>query len=840
MAKKPSSSRLLGFLQSIVGQPAPTITTTTLGTDRDMSLSAREQEAMIKRISAATAGPSPRNGDSYTKYIRPMARRIADLRNDAKMIEALAPEVTKAREIVIPSIISPSDMRDGEIAILSTAPSLSEDANAEISKILHDHFNGKLKVSAKLPEWIKEALFGAGAMPLLVLPVTEIDTIISDPSAVVSKTKSYAREDLAVAWGRAGQDVERMVATIEKTSILGIADCAPRPPRAEAPPQVDADALRPAVESAVAAFLQDFEPTLKKSDGPYDFAGLWTKTGKGIKENLQRFATSALEGIGIDDNPDILKADGARKSVKTRELTARLVTNYSLKSLVTVNAETKPSVGDPVVYELPPESVIPVFTPGTPSDHLGYFIVLDEYGNPVHAAEGSPVSNLSDSRQVTPSSLYKAFGFDDNYALKGGQLKVEQDALMMNIYQTIVDAHLKARLKSNGLSNIYIGAPSSVYRCMFARYLSLRKTRLLFVPRDLMTYFCFRYNDDGTGRSKIEDIKFLLSLKITLLICRIMAAMNAAINRKKLTINFTDAMGDPIAYMQMAEKEYIDKMVTNFTYDPTEITRTLAQKSLTIKARNLPGAEAFEIDSEPNEVRDTRPDDGLMEDIDNMMVLMLDVPASAYNMLSEHEFSRSVATNNLFFSRVVAAYQKPVCEHVAGHVRLYTTMSESLKERILEILKAGEHAKDEPGTAAPEQGSIDARLAEVISHITASLPSPTVAPSKTEFEELDAIITSLGTALEAVFDNDLGSKDDNPIAVVRALVKSDVVRDYMSKIGVLRDVTIPDLDDPAFLARLFARHKLAIANISAGLKQNATTTGTADAEDGATGGEQPF
>ena len=844
-----SNNRLMGFLQRLVGPPAPIITTTTLGTDRDTSLSEREQDAIIRRISQATSPAPQRSGDSYAKYIRPMARRIADLRLDARIIEKLAPEITKACEIVVPSIISPTDMRDGEISIKSTTEALDEDTNAKISSVLHEHFNGHLKLSEKLPDWIKECLYGAGSQPLLVLPITEIDTIISDPTAVISKTKVYARENLSTQWEKVSRETESRIAAIESKSILGIADCARRVPDPKHS-TLDAETLKPAVESAVSTFLQDLASAQKKPDGLYDFAAQWSKTSignnRGLKHELQMFATAAIEAVSIDDNPDVLKLDRARKSAKSAEITSRLVNNYSLATLITVNPETKPSVGDPVIYELAPESVIPVFTPGTPSDHLGYFIVLDEFGNPVRTTEDSPVVNLSDNRQVTPASLYKAFGFDDTYALKGGQLKVEQDILMMNIYQTIIDAHLKSRLKSNGLSNLYIGAPSSVYRCMFARYLSLRKTRLLFVPRDLMTYMCFRYNDDGTGRSKIEDIKFVLSLKITLLICRIMASMNNAINRKTLTINFAENMGDPIAFMQMAEKEYLDKMVTNFTYDPTEITRTLAQRSLTIKARNLPGAEAFDIASEPNEGRDTRPDDGLMEDLSNMMILQLDVPASAYNMLGEHEFSRSIASNNLFFSRRIAAYQKPVCAHVARHVQLYTGMSKTLKDKIAEILSAGKSSREkkqanDTGTAEERSEKIDDQVADVIRHIKASLPSPSVAPNKTEFEELDAIITALNTAFEAVFDNDLGSTDDNPIAVIRALVKSAAVRDYMNKIGILRDVTIPQLDDPTFLSKLFTDHKLALINISKGLKQSTTMTQPdTDTDTSTSGGGQPF
>ena len=802
--------RLFGILKQMMGEPVTT--RTKLGTDAENSVSNGERDKIIRRISEATSAPIKRRGsDSYTKYLKPIAKRITTSRLDAEAIEILAPEVKKAKEIVIPSIISPSDMRDGEIVFQSTSTLVTSAENERISKVLCEHFNVTEKLSRRLPEWLHEALYGAGSQPLLVLPITEIDTIISDPTAILMKTKSYATESINLS-------VEQHLQQEDRKSIFGVADSA----------HIDQKILMSEIRPAIESIIGDYTKTTTDARGetrPYDLTKLWTEN---TKTELNSFAQQAIEQIKIVDNPDVLKVDRARKTTKSAEITAKLVTIYKTKSLITINPETASSVGDPVVYELPPESVIPIFTPGTPTDHIGYFVLLDEYGNPLHMSADIAFSDMSDNRQVSPAALYKTFGLDNQQSIRSGPMRVEQMELMSNVYQTIVETHLKNRLKNSGLSNIYIGAPSSVYRCMFARYLALRQTRLLFVPKDLMTYICFKHNTDGTGRSKIEDIKFILSLKITVLICRVMATMNSSINRRKLTINFTDNMGDPVAFFQQIQKEAIDKSVMNFTSDPTEITRTLAARSLTISAKGIPGAENYDISSEPNEYRDIKPDDGLMDDLNNMLVLGLDVPPSAFNMLGENEFSRSIATNNLFFCRRIAAYQKLICELMASHAQTYTHMSETLKTKIKNILSPKETTSS---TKVADVGTIeevtplDKKLADVIKHIIAVLPTPSIAPSKTEFEELDTIINSINTTIEAAFDNDLGSTDDaNPMPMVRALIKESIVRDYMTKIGVMRDVSFPDVSDPAFLTRLHNR-KLHIKNLIAGLQQaNAVTT----------------
>ena len=219
-----------------------------------------------------------------------------------------------------------------------------------------------------------------------------------------------------------------------------------------------------------------------------------------------------------------------------------------------------------------------------------------------------------------------------------------------------------------------------------------------------------------------------------------------------------------------------------------------------------------------------------------MLILSLDVPPSAFNMLSENEFSRSVATNNLFFCRCIAAYQKIFCELAARHVQIYTNMSEPLKNKIRAVISvkdkegATEDADLIPADSRTQKSgrvdkskSIDDKLADIINHITTVLPTPSIAPSKTEFEELDTIINSINTTLEAVFDNDLGSTDDNPMSMIRALVKEQVVRDYMTKIGVMRDVSVPDILDPKFLSLINDR-KLGMLNIISGLKAAVKST----------------
>lgn len=829
MAKKPSaakSNKLFSFLGSMIQrvEPEPTNRKTTLDTDRETSLSSSERNELMKRM-METAPHQIRGTDPTRRYIGPLSKKIAQLKLDNEAMSILAPEIKLAENIVIPSIISPTDMRDGEITLISTSSLLDDDTNARISEVLDKHFNKYLKLSTKLPAWIREALYGAGSKPLLVLPITELDIIMNDPDAIISKTTrpGYSTESLQSALQRFNT-----IDSFELPSIFGLADNRTSVARVtKESNNIAFETYRPLIESSIIQHLNDVQAVPKKADGSYNLGEVMKKTGEKL---LKDFISHAIEGIKIADNPDTLKIDKVKKAKAKADITQKIEVQYKTKTIIIVNQEVNPSRGNPVVYELPPEAVIPIFTPGTPTDHIGYFICIDEFGNPIHVSDEAHAKDLGTGSNITPSTLYDAFGLNTQYSFNQNHGKRERDTLMSDIYQKIVESHIKGRLKDSGFDNIYLGASESIYRCMFARYLSARKTKLLFVPKDFVTYFCFRHNQDGTGRSQIEDIRFVLSLKITLLICRMMASMNSAMNRKKINIDFDEGMGDPIQYIELLVKEAIDKSMVNFSYDPNQITRNLAERALTVNAKNVPGAEAFDISTEPNEYQNIKPDESLFSDIENMMVLGLDLPPSAANILNDNEFMRSVATNNLFFSRRIQSKQKVVCEKIAHHVQIYTHLSQTLKDEIRAILKQGHTDKKDKskdsGTKdiSDEQTSLDATLIDVIKHINATLPTSEIAPNKTEFEELDAMIGSITTALEGVFDNDLAS--DDPIAAIRSIIKSDIIRDYMQRMGVSKDTFVPDIN-AEFMKRVIEyRHQL--ANLAKGISDIKSMTTASD------------
>ena len=73
---------------------------------------------------------------------------------------------------------------------------------------------------------------------------------------------------------------------------------------------------------------------------------------------------------------------------------------------------------------------------------------------------------------------------------------------MVSTYQDVVEADLLARLR-NGIysSSAKIASNQEIFRIMLSRSLAGDMTQVLWVPKELLTYVAFEYDEDGVKLS---------------------------------------------------------------------------------------------------------------------------------------------------------------------------------------------------------------------------------------------------------------------------------------------------------------------------------------------------
>lgn len=743
-----------------------------------------DQRDKLLGIAYKSDAVPPQTGTSALEYFQKLSKQLASERIENDRIIQMAPEISLAASIMIPSIMAPNDFREDKIPITCNVDTLTADTKAKITELVTDYFEDKFHFSTSVPKWIYEAMYRSGAKPLLVVPLTELYKKMTDPGSVVGAATLGSTESFKSA-----------MESLDKKSLYGIGD--------DTSDSIDKTVS--ATESfgigAIEEILGVTEPTR------HDRAKALSAYQKFAKDVL------STERLSVSDNPDSINLSARRNKQATGKIKNRVKNAYGkgkpaknktgiaykeapFQTFEVPDADTDP-VGEPVFMELPTESVIPIYTPGTPGDHLGYFIILDEYGHPINVMDYTKTSYMSAGdapTQTNFSQMFSAYGYD----ISDSNDAQRNQNTVASIYQYIVEAHLKSRVENAGFNNVDLGSNSSIYRCLFTRYLQQRKTRILFIPKELMTYFCFKHSENGTGVSKLDELKFILSLRISLLVSRMLSAFRNALDRKVINLNFSENfVGNPLEVMRTAERESVRKDAITFSSNPTDIAQQIADKSYTVKVTGIAGLPEFSVGKEPDErsASVAPPDEQLADDIKNMEILGLEVPPAAMNSLNDAEFSRSVATTNIIFSRKLVGYQNLVEHYVDMFVKSYATYDEGLRKEIQDLINGsdGDRPTDK-GTAVEKKNAAD--VDEVIESLHFTLPSPNIAPDSTQFESLSSMISALGTITDILMDDSLAGDDPGQRAVFaayKAISRADVVKQYIQKIG-FTDIEFPNVE----------------------------------------------
>lgn len=787
--------------------------------DSYRSVSEKELKSILKEIYV----PNTRSQAIVDKLqipsmLEPLSRELIERKMDHEKLGAIAPEIEQAASILIPSILTPIDFRKNTFNLVVEGKE-SDSVKTEVIKHLTDHFDKELEFSVKLSEWVNEAMFKSGAKAIMILPTntigrlrdgivsvesmhTEINSFIRDIegslehiSSAQIQPKFYENEEV----------IDKTIGTGIFESILNDTS------RTYEQRALDQKKIRTQIKSGMTKALDYFgqKKLVSFSDDPR----MLIKHKIISQGSIESLNSDILKKLGQDTKPVLRKDrnDGvAQSNINTNSAMYNYLPYIDLNEYVKGN-----DISDyPALIELPTESVIPIIIEGAPDNHIGYFIVINENGSPVSINSDNfndILTTNSGSQRI--NNLYDAFYGSTQFSL---QKRMSNDAkleILNTIYDGFIRSMLEKKLDMLGIMQSHIDISNNMSRVMFARLLKNAETRVVFVPRKLITYMAFQYHSDGTGKSRIDKIKFPLSLKMTLIVVRLISLIESAINRRTINITLDDNIGNPLELLRSVKKEIVSNKTYGLSYDPSTIIKSVLDKEITIIPNKIPGVDEFSISDTPNNVDYPRPDDGILDEINNMYMMNLGVPPSAMNRLSEDEFSRSVASNNIFFSNQLKTYQKEVCSSISELMITYITFSKKLKEELLAILQkdapqeATEGIKDnekvEADTddlkdkAADTKENINQRLEQLIRNVKLTLPSPNLANDKSSFDELNDYIGIVDNVVNTLFPDELvlDAEIANVIKVLRAQTKKTILQTYIKDNSLLADLDFDALKD---------------------------------------------
>lgn len=804
MAKKPSKttgskvSNIMGLLRGNFdfNSSSDTVAPQAFGSPEIISHKTRSK--ILQKLVDVDRTPQRERIDDagVMGIVQSSLSKVGNERLENRKILQLMPEVDKAARLMIASTFSPNDLSRQHIPVVFDISEIPDAQRKRLNDHATDFFQKKLNLKTSAPAWVYQFGYETGAAIFAIVPLRAIERITDDSFLGLENF------------------IQNVVEPIAHANIFGFGD------------------------STTATELNGDVTALESFAHTTLIASAESPTSSEVNA-IQQTHISALvanmigkEALNLTDNPEILHLNDQAKKRSEERTTKTLAQTYrnrpKAQTIITVPSDKlendkTPVSGEPILFRLPPESVTVIHTPGDPNDHQGYLVLLDQMGNPISALTmENDLSNAHNGALSQQNSLFNQVY--NAYGMNNGQRGLSKEATMNRLYNQVVTQHLKKRVGKAGFTNVTISNSDSILRCMFTRFLQQKQTRVLFLPKELVTYMSFELDQNGYGVSRLDRIKFNLGMKMAVQISRVLASIKAAMDRRKIEIKFTDNLIEqPETIFQNVIKAYLDKSKMSFSVDPNVIQNQIADKSVSIKGIDIPGMEQFDLTNEPDQRSgsvDFDPD--ILQYLDKQILNGLKIPAATMNSLNEDDYARSVTTTNLFFSMDVSIDQDIVIRCVSDLIRKFARYSQGFINGIYDIipsLKAGENDdksikvnENDQGVRLPPHYTID----KLIDEMAITLPHPNVAPSKAQFEALTAMIESISSTIDSLFSDDLIGKDDTLMPVVRLLrarFKAVNIRTYLDSSG-MASINIPDSDFSPFLTEIGTLQQ-ALQNVSA-------------------------
>lgn len=781
-------------------------------------------------ISPVVSGIQPRRTipteASVGSYLESVAddthTKIEELRN----LTIVAPEIKMSKRVIVSTIMSPQDLQTNKINITMNYEGLAPEIKSDLLEKLNNFFNNEFHLAQRLYSWLSTAGFEEGARAMLVLPKHELDVqnAVADVLA--------AHEDLK-------QSHDSIVASTEALYIE--------------PPENKRNLIEERLEAELESSLESLGADKWFENHKYTDSS--TESNKTVTISSKQDLVKHL----VKGTFKLLKQHDDGSVVVTRDLShiskGYLNNSDKLKDLLkdakaqitgfdpeksggfqttpvrclTISDNIKVGEDDlPIVLELPSDSVIPVCAPGDNKNHIGYFVLVDENGQPIRGRNNFFKTGSTDVTNRLAMSAAKAV-YGNATLTSFSELTSNPEFMlkqMTEVFTVAVNKLLESRLSKDGLTGLDINMHNAVGKALFSNLLANNRITMIFVPEPMMVYYCFDHRDNGTGKTFLEDVAQMLALRTTLVTARLMAAVENATVRRKIEVDIDDKENNPIQTIQAVVRQALSKYAPSFSTEVQTAAESMVNRNIQVVPKSMAGTtDNLSVNYEKVYGNAQSPDTDLLDKLNNWIGMGLGgLPASVLNQLSENEFSRSVATTNMYFANTIAGWQLAIKPTNKKFISLYISSNTKLLELIKTTIrkdKDGEPEKlDENTTDDVENEALQRQVNDIIRSLEVDLPPPQMAAKKAHFEEIQSFAEMIEKLVTIIYSDDTVIDDElkGSMPVIRATITSKLLREFLPKLGVqaISDIPEPTAIDADYAKGIFLylqNLKRRIANI---------------------------
>lgn len=738
-------------------------------------------------------------------YLRRTSDETAANVTDSSNLYQLLPDTELAEQILVSSILAPKDMVNVELNFNVNSPKIPLEISGPMLGIVEEFFTKTYKIPSLLPKILSDALFKRGSYPMLILPESSIDEIINSSGQV-------GLEDLS------NNDPFKLSVGILGNALDSVGQAIPRRKT-----NVSMESARDILSTRVGTY----NPSVNakgKDKNRVDLKVLVSDNPDVLKapflySRVRSQAVSNRLGLSMESRAELSRSDIEASFYKPRQYQSREV--VGLKTAAQVG---RPTVGHPLVMRLPSESIIPVHVPGSPEEHVGYFVLLDATGNPLNKANKADYyndlgHNLQANRELASQLIAQSTRAVEGW--RDGTVDTAVDEAT-RMYATVVENDLISRLK-NGLYNdtVEIARPLEVYRIMLARTFANMTTQLLYVPVELVSYIAFDYNQYGVGQSLLENNKILASLRVSMMLANTMSAIDNSVAHTGLNITLDPDDPDPSTTVEKLVHNYVNTRRASYPLgasSPVDIINFLQNAGVDIHVSGNPAYPETRMEVEDRGRSIVEPNNELEESLKKRYLMSLGLSPETVDNSYNVEFATSIVSSNLLLTKRVVLYQDMFTEMLSDFFRKYISQSGALRDALLKCIAsaqqsaAEQEAKEKEGQSPAEEKAQASNQGpelqtdgkeqneqhlewyrEFVMALSVSLPRPDNITIERQLEAYDKYVEALEKVVDAYINSEfldgtaLGEQADQ-VDVIKSAILAYFKRKWLNENNVMPEL----------------------------------------------------
>lgn len=723
----------------------------------------------------------------------------------SSMIDAL-PDLELSKLIIVSSILSPNDMISNKL-IYGCSTGMFKEVTPRLVEVIESHFNDTYKIKKYLPEMIGKAIFTDGSYPQIILPESSIDALINNNLEITAESFNNGMSKANESLGILGNPTTKINGTpaAKTTKVTTRATDMTNKASVSFESLTNSKHVSSQFDSVVGA--ANFMTTITDNPTALRVPRLVDKIRhQSVMSKYAAFAISN-ETYGSTLRKAIVEETTSNKRLPGNIYPNRKTAHETTIAITDPTLLDKEIIGNPVVLTPPSEAVIPVYEPGDPSHHVGYFIVLDETGNPVGAsAHQDQFKSMGNYTRSETNTGMSAGSLTSQYNNMAGitstisQGEADNSAFdpikSAELYGAIIENELIERLENGTYSDkLTVSKATDIYRMMFTRACMSMKTQLIYVPAEFVTYHAYDYKRNGTGRSLLERTKSIGSLRMINMMAKAMASIKSSINLRKLNIVVDADDPNPLKTVEQRIHDFMMATKSEFPIGQmnfADISESLQKAGISV---NVTGSErlpdtSMDVDYRTNAVA------GPDEEYDNMLqkqqIMGFGIPPDAVNSATDMQFATAIVTYNFLSAKINMLRQEITCENLADFMQKYSRYSKPIIDNLERVIEENRELIDANEMLEPYHSRALALV--FINHIEISLPEADLTKIEAEMEAYDKYEAGLEKVLDAFVSDDMfsaeivGEKISEKMNSIRPVIKNYFLRQYLVKNNIMPEL----------------------------------------------------